>query len=342
MHINDKRDIQIGYDIDLSTTVFFDIETTGFSRNACQIYMIGAMTINASIADIHLFFAENKDEESSVITDFFEYLDQVNCTRLITFNGASFDIPFVEARAMKLGLSGLSFRKYDHLDIYKAISGFKPLLGLEKMGQKYIECFLGIGREDEMDGGQLIKVYQRYCKHPSEEDKHLLIIHNYEDVYGMAALLPILSYRDIFYSTTEIIDYEITDYISYEQSECVSLSKASQELIVTCKLKNSVPRALTYKNSDYDYYLKINADILKLRIPLYDGYFRYYYKDTNNYWYLPAEGIAIHKSVSNFTDKSSRIPATLGTCFTKAQCTDEFLNSPKFAQFIKHCLELLF
>ena len=70
------------------------------------------------------------------------------------------------------------------------------MLGLENLKQKSIERFLGIAREDKYNGGQLIEVYGEYLQTHSELLKHLLILHNEDDLKGMPQILPILAYPD--------------------------------------------------------------------------------------------------------------------------------------------------
>ncbi|GEM_PF-5794944 len=52
-------------------------------------------------------------------------------------------------------------------------------------------------------------------------------------------------------------------------------------------------------------------------IPRYTGELKHFYKDYKNYYYLPAEDQAYHKSVSGFVDRSARVQATARTAYTK-------------------------
>lgn len=67
------------------------------------------------------------------------------------------------------------------------------------MKQKAIEQFLGISREDKYTGGQLIEVYRDYLHTHEKSLYDLLILHNEDDLKGMPAILPILSYADFFH-----------------------------------------------------------------------------------------------------------------------------------------------
>lgn len=44
---------------------------------------------------------------------------------------------------------------------------------------------------------------------------------------------------------------------------------------------------------------------------------KYFYPDYKNYYYLPMEDIALHKSVASYVDKEHRRPAAASTCYTR-------------------------
>jgi len=52
-------------------------------------------------------------------------------------------------------------------------------------------------------------------------------------------------------------------------------------------------------------------------VELYDGELKYFYPNFKEYFYLPLEDTAVHKSVGEFVDKSARVRATAKTCYTK-------------------------
>jgi hypothetical protein len=88
-----------------------------------------------------------------------------------------------------------------------------------------------------------------------------------------------------------------------------------------------------------DVYLALGGEQAKLRIPLTDGTARLYYKDYKNYYYLPQEDMAVHKSVAGFVDKAHRQKATPDNCYTKVTVTDAFLQSPQLAEYATHVLK---
>lgn len=59
------------------------------------------------------------------------------------------------------------------------------------------------------------------------------------------------------------------------------------------------------------------GDQLLCLIPLYEGELRYFYPDYKDYYYLPVEDMAVHKSVGAYVAKEARVKATAKTCYTR-------------------------
>ncbi len=177
----------------ISDLLFFDIETTGFSGDYASVYLIGCVWHDGNTWILTQYFAETRDAEEEVLDAFFALLRTKRI--LVHFNGDGFDIPFLTKRCV-FYKKDWNFEAVESFDIYKKIRPLKKLLGLENLKQKSIERFLGIAREDKYNGGQLIEVYGEYLQTHSELLKHLLILHNEDDLKGMPQILPILAYPD--------------------------------------------------------------------------------------------------------------------------------------------------
>ena len=190
----------------ISDLLFFDIETTGFSGDYASVYLIGCVWHDGNTWILTQYFAETRDAEEEVLDAFFALLRTKRI--LVHFNGDGFDIPFLTKRCV-FYKKNWNFEAVESFDIYKKIRPLKKLLGLENLKQKSIEQFLGISREDKYNGGQLIEVYGEYLQTHSELLKHLLILHNEDDLKGMPQILPILAYPDF-----------LTGDFSFKGSEC--------------------------------------------------------------------------------------------------------------------------
>lgn len=286
-------------------SIFLDIETTGFSPASSYLYLIGCATRAGKYIYVDQFFAENTTEEGEILTSFLTLLKSYDT--IISFNGVGFDIPYLKAKCDFWGISE-SFKEKTYLDIFKSVSELKFLLKLPNYKQKTIEKFLGIGRDDTKTGGDLINVYREYIRHPSEEAFHLLHLHNYEDVVHMSDILPILSYIEIFNGQYSILSSRIDSYHTYDGS-------SGQELIITMQNDYPVPRRLSLKKDCF--YLMISQSRTSVRVPVYDGELHYFYPNYKDYYYLPQEDMAVHKSVAAYVDKDYRENAHAGNCYTR-------------------------
>ena len=54
-----------------------------------------------------------------------------------------------------------------------------------------------------------------------------------------------------------------------------------------------------------------------LQIPILSTTLKHYFPDYRNYYYLPLEDTAIHKSVATYVDSSNKVKATKQTCYVK-------------------------
>lgn len=308
-------------------TIFFDIETTGFSPAHTMLYLIGCATRKDDKIVIEQFFADTPEDEPLILASFLSLLEKYGT--IITFNGIGFDIPYLKAKCTAFQFEE-PFSKKNYIDIFQFISSYKFLLKLPNYKQKSLEAFLGIGREDLYNGGELIQVYKEYQKQPNEELLFLLKQHNFEDVLGMPGLLTVFGYQNFFegdYSVTSLKSNAFTD----------AEGRSGKELIVEIKNHIPLPRRVSCRYEDF--YLLCSQDTSRLSIRLYDGTLKFFYPDYQNYYYLPNEDTAIHKSVSGFVDKEYRKKATASTCYTKKNSLFvpqfEVLMEPAFCQNYK-------
>ena len=318
-------DNPIVIEIFTESMLFFDIETTGFSPTHTQIYLIGCAARRGRLICVTQFFAEKPQEEKSVLAAFLKLASQYD--GLISFNGLGFDIPYLRKRLAHHGLPDAL--ECPHLDIFHEIAKFKPVLRLANLKQKTLEGFLGIARDDKYSGGDLINVYQDYAKHPSMKSAELLRLHNYEDLLGMPGLLPLLAYPRLFGGAFKVLSCEKNAYKTYEDGQ-------ELELILTLSLDNPLPRRFSYGRQDI--YLTGYDRQARLKVSIYQGELKYFYPNYKDYYFLPEEDRAIHKSVAFYVDKDFRTKAKAATCYSKK--TGCFL--PQYQEIISPYFKLEF
>lgn len=285
--------------------LFLDIETTGFTAKSSSLYLIGCVYFRRGSFYLIQWFAERPEEERAVLEAFFSFAASYRI--LVHFNGNHFDIPYMEQKCAQYGLS-YSFNGFEGTDLYLRISPLKQFLKLPNCKQKTLEAFLGTDREDTLSGGDLISVYQHYVKEPSEESYDALLLHNAEDIQGLVRLLPILSYVRLYQEGVRVVKVNANYYKDFHQD-------GRAELVMKLQLPSPLPVPVSnYANGCF---FSSSDHGASLKVPLYDGEMKYFYSNYHDYYYLPAEDTALHKSVSSFVDPAHRVPASASTCYTR-------------------------
>ena len=314
-------------DIFTENSIFFDIETTGFSPANTQLYLIGCATRKGFEITIEQYFAEDKQDEKQLLISFLELLEDYQI--ILTFNGIGFDIPSLKAKCNRYQLME-SFSDKKYIDLFKIVSGLKFLFKLPNYKQKTIEDFLGIHRNDTFNGGELIQVYQEYVQCPNEQQLFLLKQHNYEDVLGMFDLLPILSYHHFITGGYTISSIESNLYIDYDGIE-------QKELLFSLVIETPLPKRVSCCFEGC--YLTAAGNEAKLKIPLFEGELKFFFHNYKDYYYLPIEDTAIHKDVAAYVDKAHRKKATATTCYTRKESIFlpqyELIVEPAFRKQLK-------
>lgn len=289
----------------LPDLLFFDIETTGFSGDYSNLYLIGCTWYQDGGWQLIQWFADTADAEEDLLHAFFAFLKGFRI--LIHFNGDGFDIPYLLKRCRHFGLP-YDFSEVESFDIYRKIKPYRKLLGLNSMKQKAIEQFLGVSRKDTYSGGQLIEVYQDYLVTHEQFLYDLLILHNEDDLKGMPEILPILNYPDFLEHGFRYAGHQILE-------ETDLFGQTHHLLKLTCESDYDIPVPFDAEASLIR--CEANGHILDMTIDLFDGTLKHFYPNYKDYYYLIYEDTAVHKSVGEYVDKNARTRATAATCYTR-------------------------
>ncbi len=291
--------------------VFFDIETTGFSPRNAGLYLIGYLSFEGDAWRLTQLFADSMLDEIPMLNSFFSMLSQKKL--LLSFNGDSFDLPFLSALIRRYALP-YHFRNIESLDIFKEIRPAKKLLSLKNYKLKTIERFLGIAREDHYDGGQLIRIYQNYLEEKDAELRSLLLLHNAEDLMNLPLLLPMLNYPRLLTEDMQLTGHEILPLPSGD----------GRVLELHYRFALPLPAPLHIDRDSFC--LSASDRELTLRLRLFQGELKFFYENYQDYYYLPAEDMAVHKSVGVFVDRNHRKKATGSTAYLRKKGV--FLSQP--------------
>ena len=283
--------------------LYMDIETTGLDRKRSIIYIIGCSYREQDSLRLIQWFNDDGKSEREILLAFMELMDRKGGI-LTSFNGEVFDFPYLEDHCR---MHDLAFdpSRFNSLDYYKLLRPYRSLFSLKKGRQKDWESFLGISREDRLSGGDLINVYRDYLRTHSEEALRLLLLHNKEDLLGLSLLDPLLAYPDLWEGR-----------FSIERMEAGSMG---DKLMVFCSLPHQVPVPLLFENMEPLSSFEVKNHHCIFAIPLLMGELKHYYDNPADYYYLPAEDRAIHKSVGRYVEKEYRRQASASDCYIRRE-----------------------
>lgn len=299
----------IAYPLDqlapLERILFLDIETTGFTAKSSYLYLIGCAYFQAGKWRTIQWMAENHEQEASILSAFFEFAKMYKY--LIHFNGNNFDLPFLTQKCRQFSLP-YNFDSFTGIDLYRRIAPYKYFLKLPNCKQKTLELFLGINRKDVFSGGELIGIYHDYVKMPSEFSEKALFLHNADDLKGMLEVLPMLSYYDLLNGNVKAKKVQANYYKDVN-------GNSRKELLITLSLMTALPKPVSASANNC--YFKGDGEDAVLKVPLYEEELKYFYSNYKDYYYLPAEDVALHRSVAGFVDREHRLPANAANCYTR-------------------------
>lgn len=311
----------------LLETVFFDIETTGFAAKSSKLYLIGTVhAVDLKTFEYTQFFAEKEDEEALVLFAFFDSVK--NFKNIVHFNGNGFDIPYILAKCKSYNML-FNFDRFTGYDLYKEAQKHKAYFKTENLKQRTLEEFFGVFREEQYSGKELINLYYEFLEnntanschtasskagdanclnHRKKELLELLLLHNLQDIRGMLSLLGIYSYSCAFQGDFTFDSYTMNEFKGYD-------NHIKKELLMNFTLTHPVPSKISGGNEIF--YFSMNENSCKIRVRIRTDELKFFYPDFKNYYYLPKEDFAIHKSVSFYVDKDYRTQAKAATCYSK-------------------------
>jgi len=151
---------------------YLDIETTGLSTRGCRITVIGIYRWWGKGGELVQLY-----DERLTVSNLLDAVEGV--TRLHTYNGHRFDLPFIRA-----GLGVDLEAMYPHRDLM--FDCWR--LGLNG-GLKAVECRVGIDRELKgISGLDAVMLWLRYERNKDRGALETLLRYNREDVMNLLPL----------------------------------------------------------------------------------------------------------------------------------------------------------
>ncbi len=162
--------------------IIFDIETMGlFTR---PIILFGVALPKNKNLEIHQYLLRDISEEPGALLEFISHLEGDSC--IVTFNGRSFDVPYVNER---LGYYGFEYSiDKSHFDMLhfsrRAWRSHLPDCRLSTI-ERYL---FGIEREKDVPSALVPEFYETYMKTGNVAPLILIIEHNKQDLVTLTKI----------------------------------------------------------------------------------------------------------------------------------------------------------
>lgn len=258
-------------ELDLSTALFLDLETTGLSGGSGVIpFLVGLGYYQGDHFHVLQYFLGEPGAEERMVAELAEFFSEMDFQSLVTYNGKAFDLPLLETRFIinrqPLVLSGIP-----HLDF---------LFPARRLWQhKYESCRLYnlaleviyTGRTEDIPSAEIPWRYFQYLQTGSYDLVEPIIYHNAEDILSLLGL--VISGGQIFASDQETYRPDAMDLFgagrimesygdeerSLEYFEKALEGRLSQGLTLSVKRRLSLKLK---KNGDWERAVKLWAEMV--------------------------------------------------------------------------------
>jgi uncharacterized protein YprB with RNaseH-like and TPR domain len=176
--------------------VFLDGETTGLGDSLP--FVLGLAFVHANQLVVEQWTLERPSAESAMLTHAFARLDELGPAPLVSFNGASFDLPLLRRRALRHGLraDALASEHFDLLHAARRIwSGRAEDCRLGTLEREQ----LGVLRREDLPSHEIPRVFEAWQRNPDDpvatQRLRAVVLHNQADLVTLPALLVRLAER---------------------------------------------------------------------------------------------------------------------------------------------------
>lgn len=168
---------------DIENFKFMDIETLGLSN--VPIILIGVAEIKNDKIISSQYFLRDVYEEAAVLDGYLSHLDEDSVH--VTFNGKSFDVPFIKNRCRYNRIdAGLDLAHIDLMHFAKSLwSDNLPNCQLQTIEKE----MFGIEREGDVPGQFIPGYYETYLNEDNIGPIVPIIEHNRQDIVSLAGFL---------------------------------------------------------------------------------------------------------------------------------------------------------
>lgn len=162
--------------------LFFDLETLGFLGH--PVFLIGLLRRKAGRWEVLQLLARDYTEEEAILTAFVK--EGCRAPRWVSFNGKSFDLPYLKGRASFYGIR-LPVPS-EHLDLLhparRVYRGILPNCRLQTLESR----LFGRYRFRDLGGADIPSAYHAFVRGAGPELIERILRHNRDDLVTLARL----------------------------------------------------------------------------------------------------------------------------------------------------------
>ncbi len=170
-------------ELELRDMMFVDLETTGLS--CTPLFLIGTMVWEDAGLVVRQYFARNYAEEAAVISLFLDRMAEKKV--LVSFNGKTFDLPYVRVRAVANAIPfAVDARHLDLLQVSRRVwKGKVPNCRLQTLER----CVCGRTRFGDIPGSEIPQAYHDFVRTADARVMVEVLRHNMLDLVTLADLM---------------------------------------------------------------------------------------------------------------------------------------------------------
>ena len=163
--------------------VFVDIEATGFTPGT-PLFLVGLIMIEDGDLRVRQLLARDYTEEGALLFYLWKLLADVRT--IVSFNGKSYDLPYIRDRMVYYGYR---MSDLDHIDLlHEGRRRYKDRLVNCKL-QTLERAICGRGRVEDISGREIPDAYHDYVRTGNAVDMRDILHHNALDLVTMVEVV---------------------------------------------------------------------------------------------------------------------------------------------------------
>ena len=167
-----------------TSLLFVDIEATGFTPGT-PLFLVGLVTIEEGKLRIQQFLARDYTEEGALLFYLWKLFERVRT--VISFNGKSYDLPYIRDRMVYYGYA--LTQNIEHIDLlHEGRRRYKNRLVNCKL-QTLERAICGRGRVDDIPGADIPEAYHNFVRTGNAAEMRDIVHHNALDLVTMVEVV---------------------------------------------------------------------------------------------------------------------------------------------------------